>query len=359
MDSKGRKASKHGPARLVDVAKAAGVVSMTASRAVNGTGYVSEKVKQRVLTAAKKLGYRPNVLARSLKQRRLKTVGVLLPDIANPFSAQLVAGMQEVFSKEGYSAFLATPGGSIERERDSLFSFVDHRLSGVLVATRKTKIGNEVLAEIMRQELAVVTVGRPIERAPVDCVTADHQKGTYQATKHLIELGHKNIAFVGVAKEDALNLRRFRGYRAAIMDYGLPLTTGNVVGPSHGPAFSTEQDGYDGMLRLAKLKRRPTAVVARNDYTAIGVLRAAHQLGLQVPKDLAVVGFDDIPLASFTIPPLTTVSQPIMEQGRCAAQFLIDRIEQRYRGRRREVCFDCRLVVRESTVSGAKGGSGE
>lgn len=342
------------PATLVDVAHVAGVVPMTASRAINGTGYVSEQVRERVLRAAKKLDYRPNVLARSLKQHRLHTVGIMLPDIANPFSAELVAGIQEVLGEQGYSAFLATAGRSVDRERDSLLSFVDHRLDGILVATRGTEIGNEIIAEITKQNIPVVTVGRPIEGSTVDCVTADHRKGTYEATTHLIELGHKNIGFIGVAIQDALNLRRFRGYIDALTEHGVALRKEYVVGPAHGPAYATEEDGYEGMLSLAKLKRRPTAIVARNDFTAIGVLRAAHELGLSVPAEIAVVGFDNIPLSTFTIPPLTTVAQPIVEQGRRAAQFLVDRIERRYEGKRREICLDCRLIVRESSVVGTE-----
>ncbi len=346
--------SKGKPARLVDVARAAGVVSMTASRAINRTGYVSDDVRKRVLKAAKKLGYRPNVLARSLKQQRLHTVGIMLSDIANPFSAELVEGMQETLAERGFAAFIATAGRSVETERDSLLAFVDHRLDGILVATRGTEIGNEIIAEITRRNVPVVTVGRPVEGSSVDCVTADHRRGAYEATTHLIELGHKHIGFVGVSIEDALNLRRFQGYADALADHGLELRKEYVVGPDHGPAYSTEQDGYDGMMQLAKLRRFPGAVVARNDYTAIGALRAAHELGLSVPQNVAIVGFDNIPLASFTIPPLTTVAQPIKEQGRRAAEFLVDRIEGHYEGNRRELCFDCTLIVRGSTVPSPK-----
>ena len=338
------------PATLVDVARAAGVVAMTASRAINGTGYVSGEVRDRVLKAAKKLDYRPNVLARSLKQSRLNTVGIMLPDIANPFSAELVAGIQDELAGAGYAAFLATAGRSVERERESLLSFVDHRLDGILVATRGTELGNEAIAEITRQNIPIVTVGRPIEGTAVDRVTADHRKGAFAATTHLIDLGHKRIGFVGVTMEDAFNLRRFRGYLDALTERGLSLNKNFVVGAANGPAYSTEEDGYAGMLALGKMKKRPTAVVARNDFTAIGVLRAAHELGLSVPEDIAIVGFDNIPLSTFTIPPLTTVAQPITEQGRRAAHFLIDRIEQRYTGKAREICLECELVIRQSTV---------
>jgi len=343
----------HRSARLVDVARVAGIVPMTASRAINGTGYVSEEVRERVLKAAAKLGYRPNVLARSLKQQRLNTVGIMLPEIANPFCAELVAGMQEVLIPAGYFAFLSTAGSSVSLERDSLLSFLDHRLDGILVATRPTKVGNDAILEILKHGVPVVTVGRVVEGASADSVTADHRAGAAEAIRHLIALGHRRIGFVGVAIQNAFNLARFRGYADALSDNGLQLRKEYVVGPDQGPAYSTEPDGYAGMLQLSRLKNPPTAILARNDFTAFGALRAAHDLGLSVPNDIAVVGFDNIPLSTFTIPPLTTVAQPILEQGRRAAEFLIDRIRGRYKGRSRQVCLDCHLIVRGSTQPGS------
>jgi DNA-binding LacI/PurR family transcriptional regulator len=327
----------------------AGVVPMTASRAINDTGYVSDEVRRRVLKAAQALRYRPNMLARSLKGQRLHAVGIMLPDIANPFSAELVAGIQEVLLAANYTPFLATANRSVDQEAAALRAFVDHRVDGILVATRGTEIGNEAINAITRSGVPVVTVGRPIPNASVDYVTADHGKGAYEAVTHLISLGHKRIGFIGVALHDAFRLRRFQGYADALKDHGIALSKELIVGPPNGPSYATEQDGYAGMIQLAKVKQRPTAVFARNDYTAIGALRAAEELGLAIPGDIAVASFDNIPLSAFTIPPLTTVAQPIGEQGRHAAQFLLDRMEGRVKGTRRELCLDCYLVVRAST----------
>ncbi|HWR15332.1 MAG TPA: LacI family DNA-binding transcriptional regulator [Terriglobales bacterium] len=344
-------AKKRKVATLADVARAAGVVAMTASRAINGTGYVSDSVRQRVMKAAQELNYRPNMLARSLKVSRLHAVGIMLPDIANPFSAELVAGLQDVLNQAGYSAFLATANRSVEQEKAALRAFVDHRVDGILVATRGTELGNETIAAIIRQGVPVVTVGRPIANATVDMVTANHWKGAYEAVTHLIDKGHKRIGFVGVSPDHASNLRRYQGYADALAAHGIPVRSEYVVGPAVSPAYATEQDGYAAMTQLGKLKQRPTAIFARNDYTAIGALRAAQELGLHVPRDLAVASFDNTPLSEFTTPPLTTVAQPITEQGRHAAQFLLDRIEGRFKGPGREVCLECHLIVRASSGS--------
>jgi DNA-binding LacI/PurR family transcriptional regulator len=355
------KKTPHGPpaarakaATLADIARIAGVVPMTASRAINNSGYVGKEVREKVLAAARQLNYRPNILARTLRGQVLHAVGIMLPDISNPFSAELVEGMKSVLVPAGYAVFLATANRSVEQEKASLLAFADHRIDGILVATRGTHIGNRTIAEIARRGVPMVTVGRPIERSKVDCVTANHRRGAFEAVNHLIELGHRRIAFLGIAPEDCSRLRRFQGYAEALAAAGIPLGPEYIVGPVSGPDYATQEDGCAGMKVLAALRRPPTAVFARNDYTAIGALRAAYELGLSVPGDLALAGFDNIPLSAYTNPPLTTVEQPIAEQGRYAAQFLLDRIEGGT-GKRREVCLECRLIVRGSTDAGAAG----
>jgi len=188
-----------------------------------------------------------------------------------------------------------------------------------------------------------------VKGTQVDCITADHYKGAFDVTMHLIELGHRVIGFVGIAAEDAPALRRYQGYRAALEKAGLRVGPEYTVGPRHAPSFATQDDGYEGMLLLARMAAPPTAVLARNDSAAIGVLRAAHTLGMKVPQDLSVAGFDNIPLAAFWSPALTTVAQPIREQGRLAARILLDKIEGKPAGERQTRTMECELVVREST----------
>jgi len=337
------------PATLADVAREAGVVAMTASRAINESGYVSQEVRERVLAAALKLNYRPNMLARSLKGQRLKAVGIMLPDIANPFSAELVEGMKDVLEPEGYTPFIALAGRGVDHEREGLQSFVDHRVDGLLVATLRTDAGDDLLRELLAQGIPMVTVGREVKGMQVDCVTADHWKGAFDVTMHLIELGHRLIGFVGIAAADAPALRRYQGYRAALEKAGLTVGMEYTVGPEYAPAFATQDDGYEGMLRMAKMDVLPTAVLARNDSAAIGVLRAAHTLGMKVPEDLSVAGFDNIPLAAFWTPALTTVAQPIREQGKVAARILLDKIEGKSTAEGETRTMECELVVREST----------
>jgi DNA-binding LacI/PurR family transcriptional regulator len=339
------------PATLADVARMAGVVAMTASRAINQSGYVSAEVRQRVSEAVKKLNYRPNMVARQLRVRHLNAIGILLPDIANPFSTELVDGVKQVFDEAGYTTFIATTRGSIHQERAGLQAFADHRVDGLIVATRGTKMGDEVLRDIARRGIPTVTIGRPVKLTSVDCVTANHWQGAFDAVTHLISIGHRNIGFVGISPEDRLSLRRYKGYAAALEQAGLEIRDEYTVGPPNAPAFATQEDGFAGMLSLAKLRLPPSAIFARNDFTAIGAMRAAHTLGMRVPDDVAIAGFDNIPLAAFTTPPLTTVAQPIIEQGAAAARFLLDRITATKSRASKKISMECKLIVRGSTVA--------
>jgi DNA-binding LacI/PurR family transcriptional regulator len=215
-------------------------------------------------------------------------------------------------------------------------------------------MGDEVLKEISANGVPVVTIGRPVAIPAIDCVTADHYQGAFDVVSHLIALGHRRIGFLGASAADAPHLRRYKGYAAALQAAGISPDPAYVVGTTAGPAFATEEDGFLGLLALRKLAEPPTAIFARNDFTAIGALRAAHTLHLRVPQDIAIAGFDNIPISAYQTPPLTTVDQPIVEQGRIAAELLLKRIEGIH-SRRQTVQLPCKLVIRESTDRTKKG----
>ncbi len=336
---------------LIDIARIAKVAPMTVSRVINDKGYVSAEVRQRVQKAIDKLEYHPNALARSLKSQKTHVVGILLPDIKNPFSAELAGSIQQELLERGYSAFLCTTEQSEQREQAALSAFFDHRMAGIVVATLETRSGDEALERFMRRGMPIVCVGREPGLPSVDRVTANHWRGGFDAVEHLIALGHKRIGYIGASAMHAGRLRRFDGFRDALQQHGLAVYEEWIVGPAgdSGPGYSTLADGYAGMQRLLDQSRRPTAIFSRNDFTAMGALSAARDRGLQIPGDIAIVGFDNVPLSAFTTPPLTTVEQPTAEQGRRAAQMLLERIEGTVDGEHREVSFDCRLIVRAST----------
>ena len=341
------------PVTLADIAAQAAVTSMTVSRVMNGAGYVHVETRERVLRVAREMNYRRNGLARGLKRQRTDTVGMVIGDIANPFAAELSRGVREVLDQRGYSLFICISEHTAKEDVQAFDSLADHRADGIIVATRASKSGNERLAELIDSGIPVSLIGRDFRHEHADLVMADNLKGGYEATRHLIDLGHKRIGFIGVSLTEGLRLKRFQGYLEALNEHGIQVEEQLIVGgrriAEQMPGYSTEEMGYDGMTKLLQLKRRPSAVVARNDYTAMGALNAIKRAGLRIPEDIAVVGYDDIPLASHTSPALTTVRQPTREQGRMAAEFLLRRIEGDREQPRAEKTFDCELIVREST----------
>ena len=340
---------------LSDVAKAAGVTSMTVSRVVNESGNVSEETREKVLKAVRELNYRRNGLARGLKRQRTDTIGLVLGDIANPFAAELARAVREVTTRRGYNLFICISEHSAKEDVAAFNALADHQVDGILVATRSNGIGDEHLSEMIDRGVSVVCIGRDFHNENADSVTADALSGGFQATQHLIDLGHRRIAFIGATMQSGAGLKRFQGYLKAMQENGLEvderLVTGNTEASDDAPGYSTEKLGYEAMKRLLVLPNRPTAVFARNDFTAIGAINAVKEAGLSLPEDISIVGFDDIPMAMHTSPALTTVRQPTRREGALAAEFLIRRIESEADVEREERILECELIVRGSTRS--------
>lgn len=340
---------------LSDVARTAGVTSMTVSRVVNQTGYVSEETREKVLRVVKELNYRRNGLARGLKRQRTDTVGLVLGDIANPFAAELARAVRDFTAQRGYNLFICVSEHSAKEDVAAFDALADHQVDGIIVATRSNRVGDKHLLEMIERGVSVVCIGRDFHDENSDSVTADALNGGFQATQHLIDLGHQRIAFIGATLDSGKNLKRFQGYLKALkankFEIDERLITGNSEANDDAPGYSTEKLGYEAMKRLLVLPKRPTAVFARNDFTAIGAINAIKESGLSIPKDISIVGFDDIPMAMHTYPSLTTVRQPTRRQGLLAAEYLLRRIEAKDTIEREEKILECELIVRDSTAA--------
>jgi DNA-binding LacI/PurR family transcriptional regulator len=340
---------------LSDIAANVGVAPMTVSRVISGNGYVSVEIREKVLRAAKEMKYRRNGLARSLKRQRTETIGLVLGDISNPYSTELANAIRETLSPHGYNLFICISEHSAKEDIAAFESLVDHSVDGLIVATRANKGGDEYLQEIVESNVPLVVIGRDLQHQLVDYVSADNLIGGFEATQHLIDLGHQQIGFIGATLSGGSSLKRLQGYLKALEQHNIPvnerLITGRKEAISDVPGYSTEKMGYEGMKRLLSLPNRPTAVFARNDFTAIGAMSAIKEAALRIPEDIAIIGFDDIPLAVHTSPSLTTVRQPMRLQGRFAADFLLQRIESAEILPRRERILNCELIIRGSTVS--------
>lgn len=349
--------AKRKQATLTDIAATIGVAPMTVSRVVNRSGYVSKQTREKVLEALKAMNYRRNGLARNLKRQRTETVGLVLGDISNPYSTELANAVRETLSVRGYNLFICISEHSAKEDITAFQSLVDHNVDGIIVATRSNREGDEYLRDIVDSSMPVVVVGRDFQHNAVDHVSADNFTGGFEATQHLIDLGHRRIGFIGASLSNRSGLKRMQGYLNALEAHGIEiderLITGRKESVSEVPGYSTEKMGYEGMKRLLSLPSRPTAVFARNDFTAVGAMTAIKEASLSIPEDVAIVGFDDIPLAVHTVPALTTVRQPMRIQGQLAAEMLLRRITSDEVVEPDERILNCELIIRGSTVPSA------
>ena len=324
-----------------EVAEKAGVSPTTVSHVVNKTRYVSEDVRLRVQAAMRELNYRPNALARSLRRGETLTIGLILPDSANPFFAEIGRAIEAAAFACGYSVILCNTENDIEKERLYTEVLENKQVDGLIfVASGEDR---EAISQILSNGLPLVVVDRDMGSLELDTVITDNLSGGRLATQHLLSLGHRLIGCLTGPSNITPSAERVTGYRAAMEEAGLPVDEVLLVRGDFHP-----HSGYAGALELLQGDPRPTAIFACNDLMAIGVIRAAAQLGLQIPEQLAVIGFDEIELSAYTTPPLTSVSQPKQEIGQLAVTLLLERIQDPSLNPRRNV-LSPRLVVREST----------
>jgi DNA-binding LacI/PurR family transcriptional regulator len=335
-----------------DVARLARSTPATVSRVLNNSGYVSAATRATVLAAIDALGYIPNANARALKTKRSRLLGVIVGDLMNPYAVALANSVHGAAASRGYTALVASAGDSPQAERAVIEALYHQRLGGLVLASVRTIESDALVARLARTKFPVLLVGRSVDAPGVDAILANYRRGGRLLTEHLIRVGHRRIGFVGARLDDAPHVERLRGHLDALEAAGLPVRREYFVGgPPHGPRYSTQLTGYQATQALLRLPSRPTALFCRNDYTALGAIQALDEAGLRIPDEMAVAGFDNIPMAAAMTPALTTVSQPIEEEGRLAAEFLIGRIEQAADQDlpRREMLLECNLIVRAST----------
>lgn len=328
-------------ATIKDVAERAEVSTATVSHVINQTRFVSPELEARVREAIESLDYQPNAVARSLRGKRTRTLGMIIPDSSNPFFAEVARGIEDLCFDLGYNVILCNSDGDPSKEEAYISLLTEKRVDGIAFVAAGGTIDH--ISQLLDRKIPVVVVDREIKGLKADCVLTDNLDGGYQATAHLLALGHRRIGCILGPSDLTPSADRVTGYRQAMAETGLEppdewLRRGDF----------RCQSGYDAMRGFLALPEQPTAVFACNDLMAIGALCAIREAGLRVPDDVALVGFDDIALASFTTPRLTTIAQPKQEMGRLAAELLVDRIQNKERPPERRL-LSTRLVIREST----------
>ena len=330
-------------ATIREVAESAGVSYATVSHVINNTRLVSPETRERVLAAMDALNYRPNALARSLRQGKTNTLGLVLPDSANPFFAEISRSIEDEAFKKGYSVFLCNTELDTQRELFYVDVLSKKQVDGIVFVAAGDQADS--LEFLVGRNMPVVMIDREVPSVEVDAVLTDNQLGGYLATRHLLELGHQRIACISGPSSITPSAERMIGYRKALEEAGLPYDEKLILrGDYHA------QSGMEITHSILKMNPRPTAIFALNDLMALGALRAAAEDACTVPGDLAVVGYDDLEIARFTNPPLTTIAQPKKEIGVKAIELLVDRISRKDRSPTRLV-LPPELIVRRSTQS--------
>jgi LacI family transcriptional regulator len=304
------------PVTLADIAREAGTSASTASRALNGRGYVSEAARDRLIAVADRLGYVPNASARTLKHRQSRVVGVVVSDLGNQFYARLTAGIEQVLREASYQMMVLGDNNEALEEVAGARTFLAMRAPGVIM----TPVGSDATELLRSQGVAVVEVDRRLAGVPCDAVVVDNERGGREATLHLAGLGHRRIALLGVETDWTSDAGRLKGYRTGLRTAGLPYDRRLVARiPLHSP---------DTEARIEALldDGGPTAIFAANNTLAEQVWRVLRRRGLRIPADVSLVGFDDVPWMEMVDPGITVVDQPTLELGRRAARLLLRRL---------------------------------
>jgi DNA-binding LacI/PurR family transcriptional regulator len=326
---------------IKDIARRAKVSHSTVSRALRNSPLVHPKTAQRIHKIAAEANFRISAVARSLVSRKTFTIGVVVTTIADPFNAEVVSGIEDIANERGYSVFLANSKSDPSREVRVVYSFDERRVDGIIVTS--SRVGTLYDSLLARLDVPVVFLNTHNPAEYAHTVSIDNITSARAAVEHLIGLGHRRIGYLG----DAFGLRsdgdRAGGYRAAMQSAGLEIRE-EWSAQGDGGA----EGGIQAMGRILSSSKPPTAVVCYNDMTALGALRAIDSRSLTVPGDISLTGFDDLPVAQYTHPPLTTVRQPMEQMGRRAMEILHELLNGKKPDR--DTRYQGELIVRQSTA---------
>ena len=331
---------------LHEVARRAGVSAMTVSRVVNGRVRVDSETRQRVEEAIQALNYIPNRIARGLISQKTQTIGIIVPDIVNPFFAPVVRGAESAARKAGYRVLLCNSEGDLRLEREYIEDLVAHRVEGLLLAPASDRSRSSVLS-LLRGGFPLVLIDRALPDADCDLIVSDNVQGARRLIEHLIAIGHREIAHVSDAEDTSTGRERLRGYREALEAAGIPFQPELVI--------RTTVDrigGYRAAQEILARDSLPTAIFAVNNMTAVGTMEALRERNLSVPKDMGLVCFDDVEHLAVLSPILTVIDQPAETFGSLGVQLLLERMTGKANSRPRRIILQTDLIVRQSCCVG-------
>ncbi len=336
--------------RSDDVARLAGVSRATVSAVVNGNKYVSDDLRTRVEQAIAQLGYRPHGIARSLKSSRTATIGVIIPSIESHFWAPVVRGAEAVFAEAGYRVVLANTDEEGPRAEAALEGLLEHQVDGVLIAPPAGS-KRQHYAAYLASGRPLVCIERTVPGVEADYVGVDGRAGGYSAAAHLLSLGRHRLAVLSMPLDVSASRDRLEGVRSAMLAFNQQLSDEQVV-----VGRFTEQEGFESTRRLLQRTPRPDALIVAGTRMTIGAFAAIRDAGLQMPGDIALIGYDETPWASLMSPPLTVVRQPARDLGRIGAEILLRRLQGVGDDGPQSIVLESELLVRGSCGSRRKDG---
>ncbi|WP_168190130.1 LacI family DNA-binding transcriptional regulator [Caloramator sp. E03] len=331
-------------ATIKDVAKRSGVSVATVSRVLNNTAPVNYKTKETIMKAIEELNYKPNIIAQGMRTKKSKTIGITIPDYINPFYYELFKYIEDAAKKEGYHVIVSSTGEDINEDINCIDDLINRNIDGLIICTyRGDKETIKYLLELSKKIPIIFMDNLQLDK-PVNSVYTDGYKGMKEITKHLISLGHKNIGFVkSIAKYKVAN-DRFYGYKDALIEAGIEFRDELVYEGNYHI-----QSGYEAAKYFFTDKKlNPSAIVSSTDLMAIGAMNYIKTIGLRIPEDVAIAGFDDIYMSRLISPPLTTYRQPIEEIAKEAINLFINKVNHP-NAKNRTIVLNGEMVIRRST----------
>ncbi|MDM5316968.1 LacI family DNA-binding transcriptional regulator [Fictibacillus sp. b24] len=307
---------------IKDVAKHANVSIATVSRIVNGLPGYSEETKKKVQQSIEALGYQPNAIARGLINKRTQTIGVLFPEVSGMLSSEVLEGVENAAHDGGFSVIVCNTTSSGKRTVKYLRLLQEKRVDGIIFASEDVK--EEYYKIFQEMQVPVVLVSTASTHYKLPFVRVNDYEGAYEATEYLIQKGHTEIGMIGGSHHDPIaGVPRMQGFKEALQKHGLPFSDNHVT-TNEGYRF---QNGKESLPLLLKKLPQMTALFAASDEMAIGAMSAAHELGIKVPQELSIIGYDNLKIAEMCYPALTTVSQPLKDMGQTAGEILVNLIK--------------------------------
>ncbi|MDF2725608.1 MAG: LacI family transcriptional regulator [Paenibacillus sp.] len=331
-------------ATIYDVAREAGVSIATVSKVINAKGKISQERRREIFAIMERLQYQPSVIASALTGKHTYTLGLLIPDIANPFYGEVARAVEDRGHQLGYSVIICSTDNRDERIEQYISVLKQKRIDGIMIGTG---MGNADTLRELGGSMPVVAIGRELRAFPVHTVVADDRQGGRMAAEHLLQLGHRRMAVLSESMTVSSSRDRLMGFKERLEEDGIVLQERHVR-----PCKHRMEDGKREAAVMLEDSERPTAIFCCNDLLAVGALQAAKEAGIRVPNELSVVSFDNTILASVTDPPLTSISQPMELLGAAAVDLLLEQLEQGTpAAAKRRVAMRTELIVRASTAS--------